>query len=157
VNPHDDSKSDRELERLLEGARYQAPPGMAARLAAGARDPEEKRILFWADVERTSRSLLGKAAAAAVLAAGLALAVAVSGNPDNAGVAAFVDQPPGGYSGGDRVSGSDVTLDQVARLAVSPAAFDAFVRAEESSSGAAASSDDADSAPVSDVPSGGSR
>jgi hypothetical protein len=114
-----EQRSDEQLEALLREARFTAPRGLAARLAARARDPEAGRILFWADVEQTARWLLVKTAAAAVLTAGLALGVSVGLTQDT-----------------PTTSADAVTLDQVARLAVSRDAAD--VIATE-----AASTDDA--------------
>ena len=111
------------LERLIFEARYEAPAGLAARLAAAAQSPESRRRVFWSDVERTARAVLGATAAAAVVAVGLAVAV-VAGVPDNARSRSHVD----GVAEDSRPD--DLTLDQVARLALSQGALERQVGGE---------------------------
>jgi hypothetical protein len=107
------------LDRLLREARAVAPPGLVARLAAGARDPEARKRLFWADIDRGARSLLGFAAAAAVLAVALATtAVLFVPAPDNARTASVVKS-------------DELTLDQTARFVVSPAALEMLILGED--------------------------
>lgn len=120
------------IDALLRDARFSAPEGLAARLAARARDPQLGKLLFWADVERLSRTLVGKVAVAAVLAAGLALGVAYSTNPDNMVAVTTV------------TDSNDVTLDDVTRLTVAPSSLDAIVLDSSSASGVGSPSVDAE-------------
>ena len=88
---------DDSLDRLLREARAETPPGLAARLAAGARERDAALRVFSADVERTARRAVLVAAAAAVVAVGLGASTVLLLPPDNARVAASVvtlDVPP---------------------------------------------------------------
>jgi hypothetical protein len=81
-----------DLDRLLHEARAEVPEGLAARLAAGARGAEARKVVFWADVERTAHRALTVAAAAAVLTIGLAISTIVtSREAPNAQRLSFVD------------------------------------------------------------------
>ena len=69
---------DLDFEGMLHDARPQVPAGLAARLAAAARDPQARARVFWADVERTARRAVVFAAAAAAITIAVAVSLVVA-------------------------------------------------------------------------------
>jgi hypothetical protein len=99
------------LDRLLREARYEAPPGLAARLARGALGEAAAARVFWLDVARASRRALVAAVAAAILATAVAGGVILAGAGRDRAEA-------------KRAAVERAALDDVAHLAISPAAFE---------------------------------
>jgi hypothetical protein len=101
-------RDDDRLDALIREARWEAPPGLAERLARAALDRSGEAKVFRLDLERTARRALAAAAAAALVAVSLAAAMvnAERGAPAATGQA--------GLAG----------LDEMAALAISPAAFE---------------------------------
>jgi hypothetical protein len=109
------TRHDDPLDRLLADARYEAPPGLAERLARSALDGAAERRIFWLDVGRSAPKALFAAAAAAVLAVGLTVAVLSSGAPEGAGGPVAVE---------------GAALEDVAVLAVSTTALERHMAEE---------------------------
>jgi hypothetical protein len=105
----EDEMAERDEDRvdgLLREARFEAPMGLAARLARGALAPDAAGRIFWLDFERVAGRVARIAVAAAVLAVALAIGL-VRGRATDGGAVA-------------QASG----LDDVAQLALSPASFE---------------------------------